>query len=88
NIFNDGAFFHLTEKDRKDGNQLVVEHGKPLVFDNGTKGIVFDGFAPKVVDVAEVGLDAIHVHREDAPVGYHLALAKLHGPQFPTALGV
>lgn len=88
NIFNDGAFFHLTEKDQKDANQLLLEDGKPLTFDHDTKGIVFDGFEPRVVDVAEVGLDAIHVHREDAPVGYHVALAKLRAPAFPTALGV
>lgn len=87
-IFNDGAFFPLTEKGTKDGNQLVVEHGKPLVFNDGTQGIIFEDFAPRVVNVEEVGIDKICVHREDGPLGYHMALARMHGPEFPTALGI
>jgi len=87
NIFNDGAFFHLTEKDVKAGNQLVVEHGKPLVFAKGMKGVVFEGFTPRVVDVAEVGIERIHVHDEGGDVAYHVALARLEAP-LPTAFGV
>ncbi|MFO0744428.1 MAG: 2-oxoacid:ferredoxin oxidoreductase subunit beta [Myxococcota bacterium] len=87
NIFNDGAFFHLTEKEFRADSQLVVEHGKPLLTSKGTKGIVFEGFEPRLVDVAEVGLDKIHVHDERAPVSYHLALARLETP-LPTAFGV
>lgn len=88
NIFNDGAFFHLTEKGQKEDNQLFVEHGEPLVFADGKRGIIFEDFEAKVVDVDEVGLDKIQVHREDGPVGYHLALARLRTPDAPTALGV
>src|ERR1019366_949780 len=32
NIFNDGAFASLTDKDVKAEHQLVLEHGKPLIF--------------------------------------------------------
>jgi 2-oxoglutarate ferredoxin oxidoreductase subunit beta len=40
NIFNDGAFANLTEKDIKADTQLVLEHGKPLIFGkNRDKGI-------------------------------------------------
>ncbi|MCB0779703.1 MAG: 2-oxoacid:ferredoxin oxidoreductase subunit beta, partial [Flavobacteriales bacterium] len=39
NVFNDGAYVHFTEKDVKDNMQLRVEHGKPFLFANGTKGI-------------------------------------------------
>ncbi|PIE16178.1 MAG: 2-oxoacid:ferredoxin oxidoreductase subunit beta [Proteobacteria bacterium] len=88
NIFNDGAHFHLTEKDHKQANQLLVADGEPLVYDGGTKGIVFEGFEPKIVDVAEVGLDNVHVHRADGPIAYHFALARMRAPDFPTALGV
>jgi len=85
NIFNDGAFFHLTEKETRADNQLVVEHGKPLLFAKGKNGIVFDGFEPRVVDVAAVGLDKIHVHDERGPLGYHMALSHL---DLPTPFGV
>jgi len=87
-IFNDGAFSELTEKGIKDQHQLFVEHGKPLVFNGGKQGIIFEDFAPKVVNVDEVGLERICVHREDGPLGYHLALARMRGPELPVALGV
>jgi 2-oxoglutarate/2-oxoacid ferredoxin oxidoreductase subunit beta len=51
NVFNDGAFFPLTEKDSKPQNTLFLEHGKPLLFDNGKKGIVLDGFSPKIIEI-------------------------------------
>src|SRR5512144_1959688 len=39
NVFNDGAFADVTEKDRKADHTLVLEHGKPLVFGkNRNKG--------------------------------------------------
>jgi 2-oxoglutarate ferredoxin oxidoreductase subunit beta len=40
NIFNDGAWEHLTDKNIKADNVLVLEHGKPLIFGkNRDKGI-------------------------------------------------
>jgi len=89
NIFNDGAFFHITEKDTKAANQLLLEHGEPLVFGaDNAQGIVFDGFRPKVVSVADVGLENIHVHDERADIAYHCALATMRAPEFPTPIGV
>ena len=89
NIFNDGAFSELTERDRKAGNQLLVEHGKPLVFGADNEfGIVFENFETKVVRVEDVGLDAIAVHDEQGPIAMHMALASMGGPDFPTAIGV
>jgi 2-oxoglutarate ferredoxin oxidoreductase subunit beta len=89
NIFNDGAYAPLTEKATKADTQLVLEHGAPLLFGaKRDKGIVFDGFAPSVVAVADVGIEAITVHDEQGPIGYHVALARLRYPEFPTAFGV
>jgi 2-oxoglutarate ferredoxin oxidoreductase subunit beta len=87
-IFNDGAFFNVTEKGQKEHTQLLLAHGKPLIFDGGTKGIVFDGFRPKVVAVSDVGVEGIHVHDEGAPLAYHVAIAELEPPEFPVPLGV
>jgi len=53
NIFNDGAFFPFTDKKTKPQTTVNLEHGKPLLFDKGTKGIVLEGMKPKVVEVAE-----------------------------------
>jgi 2-oxoglutarate ferredoxin oxidoreductase subunit beta len=86
-IFNDGAHSHLTDKLEKDHTQLKVEHGEPLLFDGGEHGVIFDDFRAKVVDVAEVGLENIHVHDEKAPIAYHQLLAGREVGN-PTALGV
>lgn len=54
NVFNDGAFEVFTEKSSKKNETLFIEHGQPLVFgDNSDKGIILDGFKPKVVDFNE-----------------------------------
>lgn len=52
NVFNDGAFETFTEKATKPMHTIFVEHGKPLVFANGSKGIRLDGMTPLVVDLA------------------------------------
>ena len=89
NIFNDGAFGHLTDRKGKKETQLTLQHGEPLLFGkNQEKGIVFRNFAPEVVDVEEVGLDAIHVHDEQAPLAYHQTLAQFTAPELPTPIGV
>ena len=51
NIFNDGAFFQFTEKDTKPSRAIFLEHDKPMVFDNGTKGIKIDGYEMMVLDL-------------------------------------
>ncbi len=52
NIFNDGAFFQFTERDTKPRSALFFEHGQPMVYDAGTKGIRLDGFRPVAIDLA------------------------------------
>ncbi|HMB93457.1 MAG TPA: 2-oxoacid:ferredoxin oxidoreductase subunit beta, partial [Rhodothermales bacterium] len=51
NIFNDGAFFEYTEKATKAKSTVFIEHGEPMVFEKGAKGIHLDGFAPEVIDL-------------------------------------
>jgi len=88
NIFNDKAFSHLTERTSKDAEQLRVEHGKPLLFDKGRKGIGFKNFQAVIIDVEKDGLDGVAIHDEQGPVAYHMAVAELRHPHFPTAIGV
>lgn len=65
NIFNDGAFFPFTDKKTRPQTTISLEHGKPLVFDNGSKGIVLNGLEPKIVDVAEgSSMDGLWIHDE------------------------
>ena len=61
NIFNDGAFDYVREDE---GNRIYLEHGKPIRFGaDGEKGVRLlpDGSA-EVVQVADVGEDALMVH--------------------------
>lgn len=93
NIFNDGAFELLTEKDTKDDHVLVLEHGKPMVYGkNQDKGIKLDGAKPVVVDISngKYSKDDLWIHDEfsDSPA-HAMILAHLSdNPEFPTPIGV
>lgn len=52
NIFNDGAFEHLTEKASKPETTIFLEHQKPMIFGaNRDKGIRLNGFTPEIIDL-------------------------------------
>jgi len=89
NIFNDGAFAALTEKDSKADSQLVLEHGKPLIFGKQRdKGIRMRGHSLEVVTLGNgVGDADIIVHDEtDQALGFLLSV--MTPPRFPTPIGV
>jgi len=93
NIFNDGAFSILTEKDTKEDNVLILEHGKPMVFGkNQDRGIKLDGPHPIVVDISngKYSKDDLWVHDEFADTPIHaMILAHMdERPGFPTPIGV
>ncbi|WP_208426906.1 MULTISPECIES: 2-oxoacid:ferredoxin oxidoreductase subunit beta [Salinibacter] len=66
NIFNDGAFFEFTERETKDERALFLEHGEPMTFANGTRGIRLDTLQPEVIDLEADGwsVDDCLVHDE------------------------
>jgi len=89
NIFNDGAFEVLTDRATKQDHLLHLTHGEPMVFGRDDQwGLVADGFALKVVEVADVGLDAILRHDERGTPAYHAALDALRLEGGPTPIGV
>ena len=93
NIFNDGAFFKLSEKETKDDSVLILEHGKPMVFGkDSSKGIKLDGAKPTIVDITNGKYikDDLWVHDEFADSPAHaMILAHLDdNPDFPTPIGV
>ncbi len=91
NVFNDKAFVALTGKEERLVNRINLQHGKPVVFGaNEDRGVMLVGGSARIVDVAEVGLEALHVHDEHAPdPGPAFALSRLsHGPHGPTPVGV
>jgi len=93
NIFNDGAFSLLTEKDTKDDSVLVLEHSKPMVFGKDSdKGIKLDGVKPIIVDLASgsYSKDDLLVHDEfsDEPILAMILAHMTDHPNLPTPIGV
>src|ERR671922_44093 len=93
NIFNDGAWFSLTEKDARSEQVLQLEHGKPLVYGkNRDKGIrrKSDGDIEVVQlgnGIAESDL-IIHDAHHPRPSYAFLLSHMEHRPGFPTPIGV
>jgi len=91
-VFNDGAFFALTEKETRDVNQIRLEVGQPIRFGvDGERGVAMrsDGRL-EIVDVAAVGTDALLVHdpgRDDPGLAFSLANLSTD-PTGPTPIGV
>ncbi|MDA8311321.1 MAG: 2-oxoacid:ferredoxin oxidoreductase subunit beta [Actinomycetota bacterium] len=92
NVFNDGAFEKITGREARASMLVPLVHGEPIRFGpEKEKGVVqrADGRL-EIVDVADVGEDAVLVHderREDP--GLAFALSRLsRGPYEPTPIGV
>jgi len=93
NIFNDGAFSLLTEKDTKDDNVVVLEHNHPMVFGkNSDKGIKLEGLKPVVVDISngKYSKDDLWIHNEfaDNPVHATILAQMDKDPGLPTPVGI
>ncbi len=89
NVFNDGAWDYMKDKDAKADNVLELEHGKPLVFSNGTKGIRLNGLQPEIVSLDDVAQDDLLFHDEtcDSPQ-LAFMLSRMRHPEFPEPIGV
>lgn len=78
NIFNDGAFSVLTERDTAAANKLVLQNGKPLLFGKDNEFcVIFKDYELQVANTADVDENQIVIHREDGPISYHHMLARL-----------
>jgi 2-oxoglutarate ferredoxin oxidoreductase subunit beta len=92
NIFNDGAWETITEKEARSEQVVQLEHGKPLIFGkNRDKGIRLVGLDLEVValgnGITEKDL-LVHDEHNPNPV-YAFALSRMDSmPSFPTPIGV
>ncbi len=92
NVFNDGAFEDVTARANRDSMLIPLVDGEAIRFGaDREKGVMLDGQGrAKIVDVADVGPDAILVHdeaREEPGLAFMLSrLAR--GPHEPTPIGV
>ena len=86
-VYNDDVFAPFTDKKQgADQNQLWVEHGKPLVYAGGTKGLALDRerLTLKVVEASD---PEVLVHDKANRTVAHLLVEMPFGA-FPMALGV
>jgi 2-oxoglutarate ferredoxin oxidoreductase subunit beta len=93
NIFNDGAFAGMTEKETREETTVHLEHGKPLVFGGAKdKGIRLDHetLELEVVRLGDgIGVEDLLVWDETRPdPAIAFMLAQLEPPAFPTPIGV
>jgi 2-oxoglutarate ferredoxin oxidoreductase subunit beta len=92
NVFNDGAFEDITGREKREDMLIDLRHGEPVRFGkDGARGVVADPDGQlRIVQVADVGEDAILVHdahRPDPSLAF--ALARLsHDDHSPTPIGV
>lgn len=90
-VYNADVFAEFTEKANADESQLWLEHGQPMLFARGTKGIALDveHLTLKVVEVVEGDWQAagVLVHDTRNRAVAHMLVEMILGP-FPMALGV
>lgn len=86
NIFNDGAFDGLTDREVKSDNVVVLEHGKPLVFGkNRDKGIRMVGGKLETVALGGGVSEGDLLVYNETDRGLAFQVAQL---QHPTPIGV
>jgi 2-oxoglutarate/2-oxoacid ferredoxin oxidoreductase subunit beta len=88
NIFNDGAFNEVSDKAIKAEHQLVLEHGKPLIFGkNRDKGIRMNGMRPEVVKLGDGITEKDLVVHDETNLSLAFMLGHFEAPM-PTPIGV
>ena len=91
-IFNDGVHSAINDPEFRAERQLIVEHGKPMLFGEANdKGIIIDKGKLKVAKIGENGvtINDILVHDATEPdPSIHMSLINMQLPDFPVVLGV
>lgn len=91
-IFNDKTHEAFGSRANRAEGTITLKHGEPLIFGaENDKGIILDGFSPKVVKIGENGITEkdllIHDEKIASPL-YAQALAMMTYPEFPVPIGV
>ncbi len=90
-VYNADVFSGFTDKKAAADAQIRVEHGKPLIYAKGTKGLRFNpqSIALEVVEIDDVENPPadLLIHDETNPTLAQLLTAMPH-PKFPMAIGV
>jgi 2-oxoglutarate ferredoxin oxidoreductase subunit beta len=90
NVFNDGAFDLIRDKQQGVHNQIRLMDGEPIVFDEGTRCVrVGENGRLEIAAVADSDPSSIVTHEVHGRPSLAFALAHLsQGPTEPTCIGV
>ena len=92
NIFNDGAYENLTNKEIASDNIIELEHGQPILYGkNHNLGIHLDCNVPKIINLDKdnnVSIDDVLVHDAKDIVIASMLSAFTYDEHFPTPLGI
>ncbi len=95
NIFNDGTFSYMTDKEKRQQQVLYLEHGEPLLFGNDKdQGLRLEGVDFEAVQLGNgVSAEDCQVwdeHAESPGLAFALAQAgtQTGAPHLPTPIGV
>ncbi|MFQ5786383.1 MAG: 2-oxoacid:ferredoxin oxidoreductase subunit beta [Thermodesulfobacteriota bacterium] len=88
-VYNDGAFDDFTEKPVRDDRNIVLEHGKPMIYGkNSDKGLRLRNGKFKVVEFEpENPPDDIMIY-DETDLSFAFTLSKMSWPEFPVPMGV
>ena len=87
-IFNEGAYNEISDKAVKADHQLVLEHGKPLIFGkNRDRGIRMNGMRPEVAMLGNGVSEKDLVVHDETNLALAFMLANFEAP-LPTPIGV
>ena len=90
NIFNNGAFSDMSDKETKLDSRIILEHGEPMLFGiDNSKGLRMDGSKIEAVEIGDdYSIDDVLVHDEtNKSLAFYLSEITLD-PSLPTPIGV
>lgn len=86
NVFNDGAFDELSDKNLKHQNVIFLENGEPMLFNQGTQGLEMIDNQIRVVNVNEANKLMVH---DEKNLQQAFALSNLtYQNNMPTPFGI
>jgi 2-oxoglutarate ferredoxin oxidoreductase subunit beta len=89
NVFNDGAYASLTDRENRQENRLMLTDGEALIFGKDLdKGIRLQGLKPEVVSLSDVPREELLYHDENDPFLANLLSCFGVDNDLPTPLGV
>ncbi|WP_199555848.1 2-oxoacid:ferredoxin oxidoreductase subunit beta [Sandaracinobacteroides hominis] len=88
-VYNDAVFEQFTAKKTAATTQIWLQHGQPMLYDNGAKGLKLnrDTLRLEVVDVVDGDLTDVLVH-DETNKSVASMLIEMPFPEFPVAQGV